>query len=73
MVDFRNRTITERNNKHNWDIKIKLSPEIFDFYMKNPSEWGNIMLSYRIMITIKKGFREQEHKLQQYLYDAYTA
>lgn len=73
IVDFRNKTITERNNKHNWDIKIKLSPEIFDFFMKNPAEWGNIMLSYRILITIKKGFREQEHKLQQYLYDAYTA
>lgn len=73
LVDFKNQKITKPDSKNSWDICYQISPEIFKFFIENPAEWGNIMLSYRIKIKIKKGFRYNEHKLQQTFHNAYTA
>ena len=71
-VDLKNHQITNLTGKSNWDVCFQISPEIFKFFIEHPEEWGNIMLSYRIKIKIKKGFRHNEYKFQQTLHNAYT-
>lgn len=72
VINFREKTITNSDKRNDGDVYVKLSPELFDFFIKNPSEWGNIMLSYRIRIKIRKGHRNSEHTLQKYLMNAYS-
>ena len=72
VVSFRERTVTNSDAQNDWGVYVRLSPELFDFFIKNPSEWGNIMLSYRIRIKIRKGHRNSEHTLQKYLMNSYS-
>ena len=69
VVDFKDEKI---DTTKPWDVSFQITPELFKFFMENPAEWGNIMLSYRIKIKIKKGFRYNEYKLQQAFHNAYT-
>lgn len=71
-VDLKSHKIANSKRDDTWDVYFQISPEIFKFFIEHPEEWGNIMLSYRIKIKIKKGFRHNEYKLQQALHNAYT-
>ena len=47
-------------------MRFKIPTHLFDFFIKNPPEWGNVINSYRIKIDVKKGHRQSEYMIQNY-------
>ncbi len=70
LIDFKRKKII--TNKDDWDVRMKIPPHLFNFFMENPAEWGNVLQSYRIRIDVKKGHRSSEYALQKCLLNAYT-
>ncbi len=68
VIDFRNKKVFEK--KSSWDVRYTMPPELFDFFIKNPPEWGNVVNSYRIKIYVKKGQRQSEYTFQKYMLNA---
>ena len=68
ILDFKNKKIISTNPK--WDVRFKIPPHLFDFFIKNPPEWGNVINSYRIKIDVKRGHRQSEYTIQNYFLNA---
>lgn len=69
IVDFKRKKVIDKSQT-SWNVRLEVPAHLFNFFLENPPEWGNVLQSYRVKIDIKKGHRQSEYVLQKYLLNA---
>jgi len=69
IIDFKKKKIIDKNSSA-WDVRFKVPSHLFNFFLENPPEWGNVLQSYRVKIDIKKVHRQSEYTFQKYMLNA---